>query len=232
VRCAVVPAAGAGRRFGGKKQFFKLHGRLLIEYSLCVFQKSNLIDCVVLVLPEEDIHIGEELRKKYSKVSCVVAGGSERQESVYRGLLQAPKDTKEVVVHDGARPLIDTHMLRELLIALSDYKAHGVVPGVKPKDTVKEPASPLEPGDHFVGRTLSRDRLILVQTPQVFVFSTLVECHERARKDDFWATDDSALLERYGFPVVAIPGDYRNVKVTTKEDLKVVSAFLDRDFMC
>jgi len=226
VRYAVIPAAGAGRRFGGKKQFFTVHGRFLVEYPLSVFQKSELIGGIVLVLPKEDVDFGEKLKEKYPKIKKVVEGGSERQESVYRGLTAIDEPVREVVIHDGVRPVVDTALIRELVIALSDYDVDGVICGVRPKETVKEVGSPLEPGDFFVKRTLNRDKLILVQTPQVFNYSVLLECHERAREEDFWATDDSALLERYGYTVVTIPGNYRNIKVTTREDLEIVSLFL------
>jgi len=227
VRVAVIPAAGIGRRFGGKKQFFKIGGREIVEFPLRVFSKSELIDGIVLVLPEEDLKKGQELQEKYPKVLKVVAGGKERQTSVYRGLKAAGEfSPKEVMVHDGVRPVIELATINDMVIALSDYEADGVILGVKPKETVKEVGAPLEPGDFVVERTLNRDRLVLVQTPQLFKFGVLMECHERAREEELFATDDSALLERYGYTVVSIPGDYRNVKITTPEDLKVAELFL------
>ena len=226
MRFAVIPAAGSGRRFGGKKQFFEIKGKPLIEYPLKVFQKSELIHGIILVLPEEDLEFGEKLKEKFSKIVRVVKGGEERQSSVYRGLKSITEPVKEVLIHDGVRPVISAVMIRDLVISLSDYDVDGVILGVKPKETVKEINSPLEPGDFFVKKTLNRDSLILVQTPQIFSFQVLFECHERARKEGFFATDDSALLEKYGYSVVAIPGDYTNIKVTTPEDVEIVSLFL------
>ena len=226
MRFAVIPAAGSGRRFGGKKQFFEIKGKPLIEYPLKVFQKSELIHGIILVLPEEDLEFGEKLKEKFSKIVRVVKGGEERQSSVYKGLKSITDPVKEVLIHDGVRPVISAVMIRDLVISLSDYDVDGVILGVKPKETVKEINSPLEPGDFFVKKTLNRDSLILVQTPQIFSFQVLFECHERARKEGFFATDDSALLEKYGYSVVAIPGDYRNIKVTTPEDVEIVSLFL------
>ena len=226
MRFAVIPAAGSGRRFGGKKQFFEIKGKPLIEYPLKVFQKSELIHGIILVLPEEDLEFGEKLKEKFSKIVRIVKGGEERQSSVYRGLKSITEPVKEVLIHDGVRPVISAVMIRDLVISLSDYDVDGVILGVKPKETVKEINSPLEPGDFFVKKTLNRDSLILVQTPQIFSFQVLFECHERARKEGFFATDDSALLEKYGYSVVAIPGDYRNIKVTTPEDVEIVSLFL------
>ena len=227
MRVAVVPAAGVGRRFGGKKQFYRILGKPVVEFPLEVFSKSELIDAVVLVLPKEDINLGEELKKKFPKIAAVVEGGSERQSSVFRGLKKASElRPEEVVVHDGVRPVIDLSLITDLTVAMSDYETEGVIPGVKPKETVKEVGAPLEPGDFLVERTLNRDKLILVQTPQLFKFEVLLECHRRAEKEDVVVTDDSALLERYGYTVVAIAGSYRNIKITTPEDIKIAEVFL------
>ncbi len=232
MRFAVIPAAGSGRRFGGKKQFFEVNGRSILEHAICPFQKSELIRGIVLVLPFEDIEEGKKLAEKFPKIVDVIPGGVERQGSVYRGLkILEDRNVKEVVIHDGVRPVIDTSLIRELVIALSDYDVDGVVPGVRPKETVKELGAVLEPGDHLVKRTLNRDKLILVQTPQVFSYEVLLECHERAKREEFEVTDDAALLERYGYTVVSIPGDYRNIKVTTREDLEIVKIFL-KDIAC
>ena len=227
MRIAVIPAAGSGRRFGGKKQFFKVLGKPVVEFPIGVFEKSSLIDAIILVLPEENLSLGEELKSKYKKILSVVPGGSERQFSVYKGLLEAAKfEPSEVIIHDGVRPFLELSTVEELVIALSDYGADGVVLGVRPKETVKKVGAPLERGDFLIEETLNRDKLILVQTPQAFKFQVILECHERALKEDYMATDDSALLERYGFTVVSIPGDYRNVKITTPEDIKVIELFL------
>ncbi len=227
MRVAVVPAAGVGRRFGGKKQFYRILGKPVIEFPLEVFSKSELIDAVVLVLPKENLNLGEELKKKFPKIAAVVEGGGERQSSVFRGLKKASElRPEEVLVHDGVRPVIDLSLITDLTVAMSDYETEGVIPGVKPKETVKEVGAPLEPGDFLVERTLNRDKLILVQTPQLFKFEVLLECHRRAEKEDVVVTDDSALLERYGYTVVAIAGSYRNIKITTPEDIKIAEVFL------
>jgi len=226
VRVAVVPAAGSGRRFGGKKQFFKIGELEILEFPLRLFEKSELVDAVILVLPEEDLKEAERFKEKFRKLVKVVPGGKERQSSVYRGLVAAKElSPAEVLVHDGVRPVVEGSLIKELVVAMSDYQVDGVVPGVKPKETVKRVGAPLEPGDFIVEKTLDRDRLVLVQTPQKFKFKALLECHERAAKEEFVGTDDSALLERYGYTVVTIPGDYKNVKITTPEDLKVAELF-------
>jgi len=227
VRVAVIPAAGSGKRFGGKKQFFKILGRNVVEFPLEVFNKSELIDAIILVLPKDDMDIGKELQNRFPKIAAVVEGGGERQSSVFKGLLKAAElNPKEVIVHDGVRPIVELSTINNLTVALSDYEADGVILGVKPKETVKEVGAPLEPGDFLVERTLNRDKLILVQTPQIFKFEVLLECHKRAEKEEIIATDDSALLEKFGYTVVSIAGDYRNIKITTPEDAKIVEALL------
>ncbi len=226
MRCAVIPAAGMGRRFGGKKQFLEVRGKLLLEYTLIPFEKSELIDFVVVVIPEEDFELVQSSLKDFKKVRRLVSGGLERQESVYRGLASIEEPVREVVVHDGVRPCLSKSLLESAVVALSDYGVDGVITGVRPKDTVKEVSSQLEPGDFIVSRTLNRDKLILTQTPQVFRFDVLLECHKRAMDEDFIGTDDASLLERYGYSVVSIEGDYTNIKVTTPEDVRIVSLFL------
>ncbi|ADY73348.1 2-C-methyl-D-erythritol 4-phosphate cytidylyltransferase [Desulfurobacterium thermolithotrophum DSM 11699] len=226
MRFAVIPAAGVGRRFGGKKQFFEVNGKPLIEYPLKIFQKSELVHGIILVLPKGDLEFGKKLKEKFSKIIRIVEGGRERQESVYQGLKSIKEPVKEVIIHDGVRPVISTSLIRDLVISFSDYDVDGVILGVKPKETVKEIGAPLEPGDFFVKKTLNRDKLILVQTPQIFSYQVLLECHEIAKKEEYFATDDSALLEKYGYSIISIPGDYKNIKVTTPEDLEIVSTFL------
>lgn len=227
MRYAVIPAAGLGRRFGGKKQFFEIKGIPVIEYTLAVFERSELVHGIVLVLPSKDISFGEKLREKFKKIKFVVPGGEERQSSVFRGLKAIEsEDVSEVLIHDGVRPLVSQSLIRDLVIALSDYEVDGVIPGLKPKDTVKMVGAPLERGDFFVEGTLDRDKLVLVQTPQVFVYDVILKCHKKAAEEEFWATDDAALLEKYGYSVVVIPGEPFNVKVTTREDIKLVEFLL------
>ncbi len=230
MRAVIVPSAGSGKRFGAKKQFFTVNGKMIVEYSIEVFSKSELVDAIVLVVPEDDVEVGRKLAERYPKITKVVPGGSERQFSVFEGLKSIKGENfKEVFVHDGVRPNVSPVLLNDLVVALSDYDAHGVIPAVKPKDTVKEAGAPLERGDFIVKKTLDRDKLLLVQTPQLFIYDVLLECHERALSDDFLATDDSALLERYGYTVVAIPGDPQNIKITTKEDLKFFIISLNKN---
>ncbi|WP_457568252.1 2-C-methyl-D-erythritol 4-phosphate cytidylyltransferase [Desulfurobacterium sp.] len=228
MRYAIIPAAGRGKRFGGKKQFVEVGGKSIIEFTLKPFEESPLINKIVVVAPAESIPEMESKVRAFSKVEAIIPGGCERQESVFNGLKYINGKCSEVIVHDGVRPLVTKKLISELVSAYQDYGVEGVITAVKPKDTVKSVGAPLEGSDFLIKETLNRDKLVLVQTPQLFDFGVLMECHERAIKEGFWGTDDASLLERYGYTVVAIKGDYRNIKITTPEDLDIFRVFLDQ----
>ncbi|WP_456460024.1 2-C-methyl-D-erythritol 4-phosphate cytidylyltransferase [Desulfurobacterium sp.] len=228
MRYAIIPAAGRGKRFGGKKQFIEVGGKAIIEFTLKLFEESPFIDKIVVVAPEESIPEMELRVKDFSKVEAVIPGGCERQESVFNGLKYIDGRCSEVVVHDGVRPLVTKRMIDELVSAYQEYGVEGVITAVKPKDTVKAVGASLEGSDFLVKETLNREKLILVQTPQLFNFEVLIECHRKAAEEGFWGTDDASLLERYGYTVVAIKGDYRNIKITTPEDIDIFRVFLNQ----
>ncbi|OMH40179.1 2-C-methyl-D-erythritol 4-phosphate cytidylyltransferase [Desulfurobacterium indicum] len=226
MRYAVIPAAGRGKRFGAKKQFVEVNGKSIIEFTLRPFQESSLIDKIIVVAPEEFIPEMETRVEKFPKVESVIPGGCERQESVFNGLKCIQNRCSEVIVHDGVRPLIARKMINDLISAYQEYGVEGVITAVKPKDTIKVVGAPLEGSDFLVKETLNREKLVLVQTPQLFNFEVLLECHKKAAEEGFWGTDDASLLERYGYTVVAIKGNYRNIKITTPEDLEIFKVFL------
>ncbi|WP_456396635.1 2-C-methyl-D-erythritol 4-phosphate cytidylyltransferase [Desulfurobacterium sp.] len=228
MRYVVIPAAGKGKRFGAKKQFVEVNGKSIIEFTLRPFQESSLIDKIIVVAPKESIPEMETRVKDFSKVESVVPGGCERQESVFNGLKYIEGKCSEVIVHDGVRPLITGKMIGELVSAYQEYGVEGVITAVKPKDTIKVVGAPLEGSDFLVKETLNREKLVLVQTPQLFNFEVLFECHKKAAEEGFWGTDDASLLERYGYTVVAIRGDYRNIKITTSEDVEIFKLFLNQ----
>ncbi|WP_456437460.1 2-C-methyl-D-erythritol 4-phosphate cytidylyltransferase [Desulfurobacterium sp.] len=228
MRYAIIPAAGRGKRFGGKKQFIEVGGKAIIEFTLKPFEESPFIDKIVVVAPEESIPEMELRVKDFSKVEAVIPGGCERQESVFNGLKYIDGRCSEVVVHDGVRPLVTKRMIDELVSAYQEYGVEGVITAVKPKDTVKAVGASLEGSDFLVKETLNREKLILVQTPQLFNFEVLIECHRKAAEEGFWGTDDASLLERYGYTVVAIKGDYRNIKITMPEDIDIFRVFLNQ----
>ena len=172
-----------------------------------------MIDEIILVLPKDEIeYCKKEVLEKYSlKVDKIIAGGKERQDSVYNGL-KALKNSDIVLIHDGARPFVSEKII---LDGIENAKKYGAAaPGVMPKDTIK-----VKDDFSFSKETLKRESLIAIQTPQVFKKDIIVKCHERVRENNVSVTDDTMVVEKYGYKVYLYDGDYINIKVTTPEDL-------------
>ncbi len=222
---AIIPSAGAGRRLGRKKPYVELLGKPLLCHTLDVFEQTELVDAVVVVVMPEDVERCTQQvveRYRFHKVVAVVAGGSERQSSVWKGLQKAEEYSPElVVVHDGARPLVRKALIERTIRPLTEG-AVAVVCGVVPKDTVKEVER------NRVKRTIPRDTLRLIQTPQAFRFETLKMAHLNALKRGISATDDSTLVELSGEKVCVVEGAYDNIKITTEEDLLVAELVLKK----
>lgn len=220
----VVAAAGTGSRMGGKikKQFLLLNSKPVLYHSLNVFEEMNLIDEVVLVAhPQELEYCQKEIVEKYRfhKVKAVVAGGDTRQQSVWNGLKAVNQNTHIVAIHDGARPLVTEALFLALLKEAREWGA--AIPGVPVRDTVK-----MVDGDDFVVRTLDRSVIMGIQTPQAFNYEELVKAYEMARDEQVEASDDASLFERYIGRVKVVPGDYSNLKITTREDLVIAEGLL------
>jgi 2-C-methyl-D-erythritol 4-phosphate cytidylyltransferase len=154
------------------------------------------------------------------KVKKLVCGGKKRQDSVYLGLKACPGNTSVVAIHDAVRPLVTVEKISESIRMCEEKKA--VVLAVPPKDTVKRG----EGG--WVISTLDRDKLWLTQTPQVFEYGLILDAYQKAEEDGFAGTDDSILVERLGYEVAILQGDYENIKITTAEDLAVAEMILGR----
>jgi 2-C-methyl-D-erythritol 4-phosphate cytidylyltransferase len=204
---AILLAAGKGERFGEKKQFIKLKGEPLFQYSLNTLNKIDEIDEIILVLPEEDI---ERIKIFSFKNVKKVKGGDERQESVYNALKEIESDI--VIVHDAARPFATESMF---LDGIKNIKKgyDGSITAIKAKDTIKKVK------DNKVIETLNREELYIVQTPQTFKTEILKKAHEKAIEYKFVGTDDSSLVERIGGNITINKGSILNFKITTKEDL-------------
>jgi len=222
---ALIPAAGIGRRMGAdvSKQFLTLAGRPILAHTLDIFQSSSLVDAIILVVPRQEQDLCRRLvlaSGPYSKLRPLVDGGAERQDSVRNGLLASGAAADDIVlIHDGVRPLFDPDHLPEL-IATAEKNGAAVL-GVPVKDTIKRVAA------GRVTETPPRTDLWLAQTPQAFPFAVIAEAHEQARTEGFAGTDDASLVERLGRPVTMVKGDYRNLKITTPEDLLVAEALMD-----
>jgi 2-C-methyl-D-erythritol 4-phosphate cytidylyltransferase len=206
---AVVVAGGSGQRFGQMKQFALLAERPVVEWAVAACRPSA--GGVVLVLPRDaaaDVAHGADV---------VVEGGATRAESVRLGLAAVPYDAEVIVIHDAARPLASDALFRAVIAAVSSGEAGGAIPGVPVSDTIK-----VVDGTHTVTRTLDRSSLVAVQTPQAFGAALLRRAHAQGGE----ATDDAALVEALGATVRVVPGDPRNLKITTPADLGTAERLL------
>ena len=225
---AIVPAAGRGRRFGAgiNKVFCELGGQAILAHTLRSLQSGaplGVVEVVVALGPGEASlfeHLVAPQLESTPPVRLVV-GGRDRQESVYRAL-QAAAAADWILVHDGARPLLSRALLERCLAGARRWGC--VVAALPVAETIKEVDA-----SGVVQRTLPREPLYAVQTPQVFPKDLLLAAHERARAEGFTATDDAALVERLGYDVRIVPGEVRNIKITRADDLQVASAWLEKD---
>lgn len=210
---AVVTAAGSGRRMGIPlpKQFLKIGGKTVLEKAVEPFEASEHVDEIIVVGSSEFLELCTGLCRQFSKFSRAVAGGKERQDSV-RNALNLVEDGY-VLIHDGARPYVDMETIMRVLEAAAGTGA--AVAAVPVKDTVRQTRG----GDNTDSITLPRDRLYSVQTPQGFDVALIREAYAAAEAEGFLGTDDGGLAERAGHPVTIVEGSYRNIKITTQEDL-------------
>lgn len=223
---ALIPAAGMGKRMGASmnKQYLVLSGKAILARTVEVFQASDFVDEIHLVVPEEEIPFCRaEVVDRYglSKVHSIIPGGSERQYSVLNGLraLSCLEEDAVVMIHDGVRPFITQRHLEQ---AAETAQLHGAaLVAVPAKDTIKT----VEAG--VVVETPARERLWLAQTPQAFRYGIIRAAHESAAREGFLGTDDASLVERTGARVHVVLGDYRNIKITTPEDMVLAEAFLN-----
>jgi len=217
---AIVAAAGKGERLKSKvhKPFVALGKDPILLHALRVLDNSNLVGEIIVVAHQADLPKARLLLKKakLKKLKELVAGGKRRMDSVKNGLSAVSEDADYVIIHDGCRPFIDNKMISSVLGAAETFGA--AITGVPVKPTIKE----VEKGN-FVAATLKREALVDVQTPQAFRKDVLLRAYDKALSEGAEAaeaTDDSALVERTGIKVKVVDGSYRNIKITTQEDLR------------
>jgi 2-C-methyl-D-erythritol 4-phosphate cytidylyltransferase len=221
---ALVPAAGRGLRMGGSvpKQFLALGGQPLVLHSLRVLQASSVIEEVILAVPqnEMDYCLKEIVAKhRFTKVTKVVPGGHERQDSVRHALEAVHDDVDVVLVHDAVRPFLTEQMV-EGVVKAARAKGAAII-ALPMKDTVKQVGA-----DHVIERTVDRQALWLAQTPQAFRRDWLLAAHRKAHAEGIRATDDAYLIEWAGHPVCVVEGSGENIKVTRPEDMVIGEAIL------
>jgi len=208
---------------GSNKQYLLLDDMPILARTVQAFEDAPFIDAIYLVSPVQEIPFcRSEVVERYgfSKVRAIVAGGAERQHSVLNGLLAMTEAGEDdlVLIHDGVRPFVSTRMLEDAAAAAREGGA--AVVAVPVKDTVKVVR------DGVIKETPAREQLWLAQTPQAFRYALIRAAHEEAAARGFLGTDDSSLIERQGGAVRIVPGDYRNIKITTPEDMVLAEAFL------
>ena len=220
---AVIVAAGKGKRMGTdiSKQFLPLCGKEILTHTVEVFEKADRIRDIVLVTGTDSLQDVQDMVWEYGwqKVISVVAGGKERQDSVWNGLQAVSEDTEIVLIHDGVRPFVTEEIL-DLSIETA-VEMGGCAAGVPAKDTIKVCNS-----ENIAIDTPDRSTLWQIQTPQTFRKELIVKAYEQAKAEGFLGTDDASLAENSGYSVKVIMGSYRNIKITTKEDLLIGEAFL------
>lgn len=220
----VFPAAGAGRRMqaGRNKVFLKLAEKPILVHTLLKFSDCPSVDeLIVVVAPGEEAYIEELLRgMRALKPYRVTAGGSERQYSIANGLRLVDPAAEIILVHDAARPLVSVETIERVIEEAR--RTGAAIAAVPEKYTVK-----VVDEHRVVKDTIPRETLWEVQTPQGFQRDILLRAYRQAEEDDFLGTDDASLVERVGVPVKVVESDYRNVKITTPEDLVLAESLLD-----
>ena len=221
---AIVLAAGSGKRMNSKvhKQYLIIQDRPVLYYSLKAFEDSAVDEIVLVVGKGEEKFCRKEIVDKYgiSKVKAIVEGGKERYHSVFEGLKQT-SDADYVLIHDGARPFVNQDIIRRCMQEVQKYQA--CVVGMPVKDTIK-----IADEGGYAKQTPDRKNVWMIQTPQTFSYAHIYEAYEEMLKtEDTAITDDAMVLERIkGKKSKLIEGSYRNIKITTPEDLLIANVYL------
>ena len=224
---AIVLAGGSGKRMNARvhKQYLEVNGRPLIYYSLKAFESSAVDEIILVCGAGEEEYCQKEIIDKYQikKVKAIVAGGKERYHSVYQGLLTAG-DPDYVLIHDGARPMVDAEMIKRSMDSVKQYKA--CVAAMPVKDTIK-----VADENAFAKETPERSRLWQIQTPQSFEYELITDAYEKMIKDSARGniTDDAMVVEKYtSVRVKLTQSSYKNIKITTPDDIIIAESFIKK----
>lgn len=221
----IILLAGSSTRFKSsvKKQFFEINNKPLFYYAINSFEKSPLIDEIVLVSEESQIEFYKNSTKEmgFKKVTKIVEGGKERQNSVYNGLnALSSKDDDIVFIHDGARPLVPSNVIEN---CIKEVKLHdAVTTAIKVEDTIAKVNESL-----LIEQFKNRNSLYRIQTPQVFKYSLIKKAHETFKNETF--TDDTQLVNRLGKKIKIVEGSKNMIKITTIEDINYVKEIIENE---
>lgn len=218
---AIVPAAGLGTRMGSekKKQFLEINGIPILVYTLKKLASSEYIKEIIVVTGKEDIKTAEALIGEYnlSKISAITEGGKTRQESVRSGVLESKGEY--VLIHDGVRPLVSEKEIEDAVLSGIKYKAAAA--GIPLADTIK-----LSDEKGFSLKTLSRENIVRILTPQVLEKELYLKAYDYAEKNSLETTDDISLAELIGIKPKISSGSIKNIKITRPEDLEIASKLM------
>tara|TARA_Y100001968_G_scaffold272031_1_gene264040 strand:- start:5423 stop:6094 length:672 start_codon:yes stop_codon:yes gene_type:complete len=218
----LIPAAGSGRRMkaGKNKLLISLRGESLLYWTLkSVFQTKGITWVGIIGQPYDKDQIIKSIKEFSQKINWI-DGGETRQESVRNGLNCLPPDASKVLIHDGARCLIQSELIAKCACELKNNDA--IVLAIKVTDTIKV-VNPM----HYIEKTPDRNTLWAAQTPQGFSVNKLKQAHEEALKKNWIVTDDASLFEMLKWPVKVIEGNPQNIKITSPLDLKIADLFLN-----
>jgi 2-C-methyl-D-erythritol 4-phosphate cytidylyltransferase len=229
---AIVPAAGLGTRMGADqpKQFLELDGMPLIIFTLRRLAACPAItDFLIPTRAEDVMSLQDRVAKAgLGRPARVVHGGDTRQQSVANALAQVNPATEIVVVHDAVRPFVTREQVERLITEVRARRA--AILGIPAIDTVKEVKRASLPEDMaLISATIPRERIVLAQTPQVFSYALLRDAFRKAQQDDVTASDEAALVERFGHDVFVVQGSERNIKITRPSDMDLARFYLEQE---
>jgi len=212
---AIIVAAGESERLkaGEKKPFLKLRRRSILETAVCNFEKNTSIKNIIVVAHKDDLEKVKKLLRNFKKVRSIISGGKKRSHSVKKGISSLASQEKIVLIHDAARPFVSSALIERIIYETRKHSA--VIPAIEVTSTVKKIKG------NFVEKTIDRKNLFLAQTPQGFKVDVLKKAFDKKKKKSFNITDDAFLLEILGKKIKVITGEASNIKITTKDDLKL-----------
>jgi len=215
---AIIPSGGVGKRINSSlpKQYIPIHGKELIAYTLEIFQKCNQIDEIIIPAQYDYFELLNNIKLKYgiSKLTGIVEGGFERQDSVLNALESISPDNDDLIaVHDAARPLLPVKILENALNAAKEFD--NSIVAIKAKDTLVK-------GNEYVKEYLNREEIYYIQTPQIFKYKVLYESMILAKKNGFIGSDESILVHQASNKIKIVEGSSLNFKVTTDSDLDLL----------
>lgn len=221
---AVIVAGGTGKRFGDAtpKQFLELNGKPVIIRSIEAFANNENITSIIIAVHSEWYNHARKLIEEFkiAKVKEIVVGGITRQDSVAAAIrTETAKDADFILVHDAVRPLVSNELINRIIEETEEYGA--VVPGVEVNDTLKE-----QNYKGMVIKTLEREKIRAIQTPQGFWSDTLISAFENAKNSNFQGTDDASVVEFFGYKIRIAEGDVNNIKITNPKDIKLAEFIL------